>query len=102
MMAGLVQVEQICTLAGSGAIISDMSADTVPLSDMPACTVQLYQACMFGSIIQIRGFVKYCSIRLGIWSVTNPSDMPTGRVLLPRVCKTCRYQPGRHLEYIIF
>ena len=47
----------------SGAIISDMSADTVPLSDMPACTVQLYQTCMLGSFIQIREFVKCCSIR---------------------------------------
>ena len=47
----------------SGAIISDMSADTVLLSDMPACTVQLYQTCMLGSFIQIREFVKCCSIR---------------------------------------
>ena len=47
----------------SGAIISDMSADTVPLSDMPACTVQLYQTCMLGSFIQIREFVECCSIR---------------------------------------
>ena len=47
----------------SGAIISDMSADTVPLSDMAACTVQLYQTCMLGSFIQIREFVKCCSIR---------------------------------------
>ena len=47
----------------SGAIISDMSADTVPLSDMPACTVQLYQTRMLGSFIQIRDFVKCCSIR---------------------------------------
>ena len=47
----------------SGAIILDMSADTVPLSDMPACTLQLYQTCMLGSFIQIRKFVKCCSIR---------------------------------------
>ena len=74
----------------SGAIISDMSADTVPLSDMPSCTVQLNQTCMLGSLIQKYEFVKCCSIREGIWSVTNPNDMPTCRVLLPRVCKTCR------------
>ena len=77
----------------SGAIISDMSADTVPLSDMPACTVQLNQTCMLGSFIQICEFVKCCSIREGIWSVTNPNNMPTCRVLLPRVCKTCRLPP---------
>ena len=61
-----------------------------PLSDMSACTVQLNQTCMLGSFIQICEFVKCCSIREGIWSVTNPNDMPTCRVLLPRVCKTCR------------
>ena len=74
----------------SGAIIPDMSADTVPLSDMPACTVQFNQTCMLGSFIQICEFVKCCSIKEGIWSVTNPNDMPTCRVLLPLVCKTCR------------
>ena len=73
----------------SGGIISDMSADAVPLSDMPACTLQLDQTCMLGSFIHIREFVKCCSIRQGIWSVTNQSDMPTCRVLLPRLCKTC-------------
>ena len=35
-------------------------------------------------------FVKCFSIRQDIWSVTNPPDMPTGKVLLPRVCKTCQ------------
>ena len=49
--------------------------------------VQLYQQCTLGTFIQIRVFVKCCS---GIWSVRNPSDMPTGRELLPLVCKTCR------------
>ena len=66
----------------------------VPLSNKPACTVQLYQTCMLGSFIQIRVFVKCCSIRQGFWSVTNQSDMPTGRVLLPGVCKTCRLPSG--------
>ena len=47
----------------SGAIISDMSADTMPLLNMPACTVQLYQTCMLGKFIQIRVFVKCCSAR---------------------------------------
>ena len=73
-----------------GAIISDLSADTAPLSDMPVCTVQLYQTCMLGSFIQVRMFVKCCSTRLGIWSATNPSDMHTGRVPLPQVCKIGR------------
>ena len=30
----------------SGVILSDMFADTMPLLNMPACTVQLYQTCM--------------------------------------------------------
>ena len=30
-----------------GAITSDMTAESVPLSHMPACTVQLYQTCIF-------------------------------------------------------
>ena len=33
-----------------------MFADPVPLSDMPACTVQLYQANMLGSFNQIHVF----------------------------------------------
>ena len=35
-------------------ITSDMSADPVPLYDMHACTVQLYQTCMLGSFIDTR------------------------------------------------
>ena len=31
------------------AIISEMSDDPVPPSEMPACTMQLYQICMLGS-----------------------------------------------------
>ena len=82
-----------CYLYSSG-LISDMSADVVPLSEMAAYTLQLDQTCMLGSFIQIREFVKCCSIRQGIWSVTNQSDMPTGKVLLPGVCKTCRLPSG--------
>ena len=55
-----------------------MSADPVPLSDMPVCTVQLYLTCMLGSFIQIHVFVKCFFIRQAIWYVTNPPDMPTG------------------------
>ena len=69
---------------------SDMSADPVPLSDMPACTMHLCQTCMMGLFIQIRVFVKCFSIRQGIRSVLNPSDMATGNVPLPQICKTCR------------
>ena len=81
-----------------GAITSDMFADPVPLSDMPACAVQLYQTCMLGSFIQIRMFVKCCSTRQGIWSVTNPS----GRVPSQRFVNLVGYHPGSHLEYIKF
>ena len=65
-----------------------MSADLVPLADMPACTMQLYQTCMLGSFFQIPVFVKCLSIRQEIWYVTNPPNMPTCKVRLPRACKT--------------
>ena len=81
---------QVLCYSYRDAITSDMSADQVPLSDMPACTVQLYHTCMLGSFIQIHVFVKCISIRQDIWYVTNPPDMPTGKVRLPRVC----YQSG--------
>ena len=50
---------------------SDMAADLVPLSDMPACTMQLCRTCMMGSftrvckvlIHQARNLVCYKSIR---------------------------------------
>ena len=80
-----------------GAITSDVSAEVVPLSHMPACTVQLYQTCMLCSFIQVRVFVV-----LPHQSVTNPSVMPTGKVLLGLVCKLVSFYPGRHLEYIKF
>ena len=48
---------------GCSAIISDMSAETVPLSNMPVCTMKLNQICMLGSFIQICEFVKCCAIR---------------------------------------
>ena len=51
--------------------------------------LQLYQTCMLGSWIHLRMFVKCYSIKQGIWSVTNPSDMPTGRMPLPQGCKIC-------------
>ena len=46
-------------MATSLVLLSDMSADPLPLSDMPACTVQLYQICMLGLFIQIHVFVIY-------------------------------------------
>ena len=79
---------QVWCYSYRGTITSDMSAVLVPLSDMPACTVQLYQTCMLGSFIQIHEFVKCFSIRQELWYVTNPSDMPTGKVRFPPVCKT--------------
>ena len=81
---------QVWCYSYRGAITSDMSADPVPFSDMHACSMQLYRICMLGSIIQIHMFVKFHPIRQVIWFATNPSDMPTGRVQLPQVCKTCR------------
>ena len=69
---------QVWCYSYRGAITSDMFANLVPLSDMPACIVQLYQTCMMGSLIQIHVFVKCFSIRQEIWYVKNPPDMPTG------------------------
>ena len=79
---------QVWCYSDRGAITLDMCADPVQLSDMPACTVQLYQTCMLGSFIQIHVFVKCSSMRRDIWYVTDPPDMPTGKVRFPRVCKT--------------
>ena len=52
------------------------------------CNYIVYQTCMLGSFIQIHVFVKCFSLRQEIWYVTNPPDIPTGKVPLPRVCKT--------------
>ena len=71
---------QVWCYSYRGATTSDMSADLVPLSDMPAYTSQLYQTCMLGSFIQIHVFVKCFSIRQEIGYVTNPPDMPTCKV----------------------
>ena len=49
MEEGLLQVLRY---SYKGAITSDMSADPVPLSDMPTCRLQLYQICMLGSFIR--------------------------------------------------
>ena len=53
------------------AITSDMFANLVPLSDMPACTLQLYQTCMLGK--RVRKVLLHQARNL----VKNPSDMPT-------------------------
>ena len=50
MVTSLVVPVQRC-------LTSDMSADPVSLSHMPACTVQLYQTCMQCSFIHIPVFV---------------------------------------------
>ena len=46
----------------TGVQLQQTSADPVSLSNMLACTVQLYQTCMLGSIIQLHMFLKCCSI----------------------------------------
>ena len=79
---------QVWCYSYRGSITSDMSADPVPLSDMPVFTVQLHRTCRLGSFIQIHEFVKCFSIRQEIWPFTNLPDMSTGKVRLPRVCKS--------------
>ena len=84
-----------------GAMASDMSADQVPLSHMPACTVQLYQTCMLCSFIQKRVFVVFLheAKQLVCYKFIR---LPTDKVLLPLVCKPVGYHPERHLENIKF
>ena len=86
---------QVWCYSYRGAITSNMSANPVLLSDMPACTVQLYQTCMLGSFIQIHMFVKCFSIRQAIRYVANQV-----RRGYHWFVKLISYQPGRHLEYI--
>ena len=82
---------QFCCYYYRGAITSDMAADPVSLSDMPACTFNsIRHACWVHLFRYVCVFVKSFSIRQEIWYVTNPPDMPTGKVPLPRVCKTCQ------------
>ena len=108
-----------------------MSADRVPL--IYACLYSATPSDMHvGSFIHIRMFVKCCSLKQGIWSLTNSSDIPTGRMPLPCLLWVCHfpigilgqvrylivsipdlctltyfvklvgYHPGRHLENIKF
>ena len=90
-----VQVEegwlQVWCYLYRGTITSHMSADLVPLSDMPSCTMQLLSNMHAGFMNTSTHVCKVlCSIKQGIWSVTNSSDMPTGMMPLPNGCKTCR------------
>ena len=83
---------QVWCYLDRGTITSDMSADLVQLSDMPSCTMHLLSDMHAG--IHLRMFVKCCSIKQGIWSVTNSSDMLTGMMPLPNmVVKLVRYSP---------
>ena len=75
-----------------GTITSDMSADLVPLSDMPSCTMQLISDMHAGFM---NSSTHVCKVLLypGIWSVTNSSDMPTGMMPLLNVVKLVGYSP---------
>ena len=61
---------------GCSAIISDMFADTVPLSD--TMYARLYSEARSdmhaGFIYSDMRVCKACAIRYGIWSVTNSSQ----------------------------
>ena len=83
-----VQIEgwlQIWCYLYRGVITSDMFADLVPFSAMPACTVQLSQTCISCSYIQIGVFVMLQIHQLP----TGRVPLPTGRVPLARICKIC-------------
>ena len=90
---------QVWCYSTRSAINSDMSADPVPLSDIPACTVQVYQTYRLGSFIQIH--------------VYSPSGKKSGMLQIHQTClqvrcrshgfvKLLSYKSGRHLEYIKF
>ena len=64
-----------------GAITSDMSADPVPLSHMPACTVQLYQT----SIVFIHSF-RY------LYFSASPSEKASGLLQIHQACIQVRYR----------
>ena len=69
-------------------------------SNMPACTVQLYQTYIQGSFIQICVFVKCFSIRQDIWLLqSHQTCLQEGRHS-HRFAKFVSYRPGRHLECI--
>ena len=72
----------------SGAIISDMSDNPVPLLDMPSCTTQLLSDMHAGFMNSSTHVCKVLLYRQGIWSVTNPPDMPRGMMPLAQGCKT--------------
>ena len=86
----------------SSAIISDMSADKVLLSDMSVCTVQLYQTCMLGSFIQNASFLSAAlsGKASGLLKI-HQTCLQVGRCS-HRFVKLVGYHPGRHLEYIKF
>ena len=44
--------------------MSGMPADPVPLSDLPVCTVQLYQTCILGLFFQIYSNTRVCKVLL--------------------------------------
>ena len=48
-----------------------------------------YQTCLLGSWIHVCKVLLYQASYL-VCDVTNPSDIPTGRMPLPQGCKTCR------------
>ena len=62
-----------------GAITSDMSADAVPLSRMPACTVQLYQTCMVS--VHLFRYVYFSA---------SPSDKTSGLLQIHQTCLQVR------------
>ena len=81
-----------------GFITSDMFADPEPLSEMPACTVQLYQTCMLSFIYSD---THVCKVLLN-------QVLQIHKVCLQARCgshgfvKLISYHPGRHIEYIKF
>ena len=97
MEEGWLQV--LCYLY-RGAIISDMSDNTVLLSDMSSCTMQLLSDIHAGFIFaclkcaalsnKVSGLLQFHQTCLQVGFRSH------------RVVKLVRYHPGRHLEYIIF
>ena len=93
----LVQMEkgwfQVWCYLYRGAIISDMPVDPVQLSDMSACTVQLYQNMHTGFIYSNTQGIYYVKIHQTCLHVGCGSH---------RFVKLVSYHPGCHLKYIKF
>ena len=86
-----------------GAIISDMSDNPVPLSDMPSCTMQLLSDMHAGVMNSSTHVCNNAALSRKVSGL-----LQIHQICLQVGCRSHRlvnlvqYHPGRNLEYIIF